>query len=1820
MSKTKFPHPSAPTIAKTGGTSRPPTAPTSPTNSRHQSCMLVSKASPRAPYPGRSSGKNASGGSAQRRHPPVGGGKSIAAVVALSNSVGGSDSEDDELDEEHVDQKFVLEPVASKRRAGKGGRRAAAGRRPSHTLLDDSEDLCDFPRGGINGPRPIFCVCRQGNLSEEGMLECTDCKELFHGSCVGVSPHTIRSALPPYVCESCIQLDPRRKRIPGTVLGIGSHIAHPSAVSALASQMTSSAGDDDSDDHRVASLPAQSQAALAAFMSAGEAMDDDDICPICEDECTCRNSRPEASVSGAVYGVSSGNTGNDNANDNGDGDGPPMPLFSQIALIDSHPPLQPTKKRESASRKATKKSDTRASKAATKARQKPRAKKGKGSEKTLISHMVEEIGVDGGEYELFGSADHMADATTQIDGVRAGTANSDNSSSDDEYEFIDSQFAPAAPASRSNAPLLPRESKVAAQSAIEMTLASPPLAALSGSQTQLGAKPKAKAQTKSKSGTKAKPNAKSKTTTTATNKRGRPPKTAASAGAGNDSKQKKKQGPASANVEPLVYEVNAAVIRGRDRRPSIPKRGMSPIRAPSEALSGEDDEFINITDFTSDTSAGYPSETEFDLPSTQGEDAPPLASWSDAGSNLLADEEDDDAIEKSEEAYLIQMHENDLSSSSLSDIDEERMAGFHSSRIRAHDIDSGEESDSESNDGEIAGVVRSRRRKATSRKQRVIEYCDFDNISDVDSLSDIGSIGSLASDDESETDQELTFRQARTADERALAEYVGSSDEREDALLNMHLEQLRTVRNVLPDCPSSPLFDAEASGSDALSDVEMEIAFTYHSDINSDDSKDLSDDLMEGWGTDARRRWEADSDSSSDSSLSESKIDRLRLKGDEDDNHSDLYSSDSYDEFYTRSAFLDMNSDDDDVALEDALYPPGMDLDSASLALGVALSMEQQGYSKEDAAAAAAVAAAAYPGANASEGEGSASVLGNPSSTTTITASMNANGEADPIDGIVSIKSSSKTAGATRMATGTHTPFFPSGWRAAAAAAAYLDNQNQPALPYVLPKDLNEARSPTIALAAASAAEAQAEVDAMVAAVVGSEAGFTDRSAHALNGEVHDPSTPGLAIGTDYTESPQVLGGISAATTATAVAPEQVSAKHAKEDTESNYNEDTKDLAASKINLQPQSASVTSFTSQLRNSSFYKPLSSICSPIRRAASSSAVSQHPLKVNVLDEGSQDAQQSVKAISTDIQQERFVEPAHSANSGFIPGAPLVSLAEVNAALSVLAENSTPGSPVEYSLPFGIDSGIDGSSKSNILKRKMSDNSIAAGSIGDDKRVRGDISFVGSPVATDVDIGDGFAPIDMSMLLATSSDSCSAVSSIPAAIACPGTPQRANPMLAMGAGTPIRGSMGPLGDGHETESDMEDWLMTMDQLVDTDALMIKSPPPTPAEGLVADLGPEISRQLSSIGVLGSRRSDSVSSNGGGIDMLSRWDRIPVNIFRRSRALASNNRRGIMVSQDDMMGTMSSLALTAIKSSRQRRALVNTTLLAQHTLPAEAALQQQAFKHAMRSSSNNSSSSRRASQMHRMSSLAMMAPPPPPPTPLSQIAGSTQKQALAEITVSTAKEGATHKKSNASFAPEPAPDTGSGASAAGFSSGGKASAFSPVNSLSDLQDGPHHHRQLSFSGNAISDAESDSRLRNTPGQQSDHLKLDDMLSRSDQMQPQSAGGNAAHKLESQMHSVDPVGSIGHCLENAQASVASDTQMSGVDNGSDSEYAFGWLEDEEDLALFAMPGMQAADVSGSSFQEPPSLTMMLASAAPMLMPYRTKSGNGGDAGSDTHI
>ncbi|KAJ2160916.1 hypothetical protein GGF46_001901 [Coemansia sp. RSA 552] len=1250
--------------------------------------------------------------------------------------------------------------------------------------------------------------------------------------------------------------------------------------------------------------------------------DDDDICPICEDECTCRNA-------GAAPGGYS-------AADDGDG-GAPLPLFSQIinrttfslmgdppsgAGSAPHPAIDSTAMPPS--------SPTEAAPKKTRAR---KARRTKGtSNKSLASHLVSAMGPrpphtahDGGlEEELDDSGFHT---------LPNGDEHAAAASSSD----LDDAFVSAASI---------EQSRQAA--AIAMAQA-----------TQL-------VQTKKK--------------------RGRPPKTAAAKASVPSNWQKRKALAASrvaaSSVEPAVYEVDSVVIRGRGRRASPTQRRMaSPKITPvgTDNDDDDDDEFINITDVTSDGSGvGFVSETEFDhKPGTSaGSISVGRAEWSDSRILDMGDDDDDEDIEQVDAEYLVRMQQSDCSSSSLSDLDDRRMEVIRGGAIDS-DFDSGAESDSETSGSERGSLSR-RRRRHRRWQQRRRHHRDRDG-------SDVGSI--VDSDDcEPETDQELTFRSARTEKERALVTYGGSGDEREDALLEMHLDQMRAVRNVIQDCPS-PLLGHATSSDDAS---ERDIIFTYQ----ASDSEDLSDDLMEGWGADTRKRWEG---SSSDSSMSESKADKLRLKDDGDDQQSNLYSSDSYDEFYTHNAFLDMASDD-------ATSAPELDLDNASLALGVALSMEQRGYSKEDAAAAAAVAAAAYPPSGT---EGPPPDLMGKQPQTTITASMNAHGEADPIDGIVSIKSSSGRAGASRMASGTHTPFGAPDWRVAAAtaaAAAYLDSSQPSTMSFVLPKDLNEARSPNVALsAAANITTAPATSKARAASSAGCT-GF--------------PMLPDTPVPRTATAVPTVTSAAS-------------------------------DFVPPRASRAQSVSSSSAFKSQLPNSSFYKPLSSICSPSRSGSSG---------------------QTTGGIGAPLA----TAPPDSA--------PVVSLSAVNAALSALTEPPAPET---------AGSNTD-ATETPRLKRRANDLALdrnrqvvrrkSSGSGGD---LELDLSFL---------ITNGCAAPT-----ASAADTATMPSMLEVA-----SPLQIDPSAAMGAGTPMlsRYDIRHRGGLASDDDDDNGWLLAMDQLVDTDALLVESPPPSPATAT----GP-------SDGMSGPLSPPSVAA-----DPFARWDRIPVNIFRRSRALAANHRRNIAAS-DDSMGAMSSLALTAIKSSRQRRTLVGSTLLTQHTL----------------------SSGRRG--LWRVGSQG--APPPPPPTPLSSRGRRHDGAAMPSVLES------------------PVQMRRSG------SQGGLA--------------GRRQSKALDFSRRPSAAMD----LRGQP------------------KQPVASsvptGVGAPYELSSS-HASD-------CSETAggpQRPVAASN-----DDESDTGYAFGWLEDEEDLSLFAMPTIGEAD---DQQQQQPSLTMVLASTSPAMLPFRTADSLGPDA------
>ncbi|KAJ2147418.1 hypothetical protein IW142_001631 [Coemansia sp. RSA 564] len=1296
----------------------------------------------------------------------------------------------------------------------------------------------------------------------------------------------------------------------------------------------------------------------------GGDMDEDDICPICEDDCTCGNSRESASDYATNAGAAS------------------MPLFAQI--VNQHKPASVIGPRSAGSV-----SSSASARVPIKKPKKARKQKGAPArDKSLISRLVSAMGK---------------------------RQSSLQANDDDEEEFDNSGISAFGPSSAVLASSDDDADMFVSAASTEQSRMANNIAMLQAARM-----------------------AKSKNIKHGHAAKGAVvPKTA-------DGWKKKKALEASrvraTNVQPALFEVNAAVIRGREKRVSPARRRMASPKLGMVSMThddDEDDEFINITDVTSDGSVGGAiSETEFDQARARSR-GNLRGEWSDS---RIIDDSGDEDIEQEDAAYLVRMHQSGYSSSSLSDLDEQRMATIRSG-ASGSDMDSGAESDSEISDSGYQR--RSRRRQKHSPRHRKRRNHN----------SNHGSSSLLnASDSELETDQELTFREAQTATEHALVEYGESGDDREDELLQMHLEQLRAVHNVMQDC-SAPLLDyVGISDSDELSEAEGDIVFTYHS--HSNDSDDLSDDLMEGWATDARKRWKDADSCGSDSSVSESKIDKLRLK-EEDDEQEKLYSSDSYDEFYTRSAFLDMGSDGIDMVGADD-YTHELDLDSASLALGVALSMEQQGYSKEDAAAAAAVAAAAYPNAGTSGGR-LVEVDDKPAQTT-ITASMNANGEADPIDGIVSIKSSSGRSGASRMATGTHTPFALTDWRvaaAASAAAAYLDSTKPPAVSYVLPKDLNEARSPRVAMAAAAAA-------------AGSSTDANDQTLNSASEIVQSEFVSASML------SAVLPSDLSSTATASAVSNGALAGQR-------GYNSSLYGAGLPRTTRALSMSSSGAFTSQLPNSSFYKPLSSICTPARDPASGTTGS---------------AQQS-----TIVSAPLTGAPA--------TGMPLVSLSEVSAALAVLSEPAATSS----------------TAVATSLKRKVSMGGSALGADpsiqinSGDKRIR----RVSDP---ELESGSGTmfdsSSLDLSTLFANSGlASASSIYDMDGV-------QAINPTLAMGAGTPMHGGYGPLRDDPVSD---DDWLLTMDQLVDTDALMVQSPPPSPAEGVGGVSG--ISSHLSLV--------SGHSSTTGASDPFARWDRIPVNIFRRSRALASSSRRHL-AAQDSSMGAMSSLAMTAIKSSRQRRALVNSTLLTQHTLSAEAALQQHAMKHALRGDRRG---------MQRSESAAMMGmrvPPAPPPTPLTSRAMLHHPNAMATAdsslaSISPSRTSRTDGRSVTSQRRSKALDFSARSAGAADLSG--------------------RHRRLVSNG-IVTDV-------GTP------------------CEVMSLASDSSETVDRSQHG---------------ASVAlNDTDG----NTSDIGYAFGWLEDEEDLSLFAMSNIDEAD------DQQPSMTMLLASNSPMLMPFRTKS----DVGSD---
>ncbi|KAJ2635446.1 hypothetical protein GGF44_003327, partial [Coemansia sp. RSA 1694] len=423
MSKTKFPHPSAPTIARTSPSSSGSRISAEAECSRTE--RGLSRSPPPLPLPPPSTAQGAySGKEAKRQSPakkppglgsaaPRGGPRKAGKLPAIA-----AVAADNRLSDGDAVREVPLGSFPVKPRGGKGGRRGPGGQVVDLGLEVASNALGESAAvaaaavaataaaeatrsGSTGGPRPVFCICRRPAIpGETTMLACTECKESFHRSCVGVPSNSIHDVAAPYVCSACLKQHPRRRRAPGTILGVGSKVA-PAAGAPKRSKKTPDVATvdpiamaepmpgKDSSTNSMA-LPTANQAALAAFMNLAGAMDEDDICPICEDECTCRGGEQTAGAGGGGGGEHAG-----------DG-GAPMPLFSQISrhTADSSMDavLAPTAatKRGGGVRAGKRPAATKAEGGVAKARAaktkaaatKPRAKKGKNSEKSAISRLV----------------------------------------------------------------------------------------------------------------------------------------------------------------------------------------------------------------------------------------------------------------------------------------------------------------------------------------------------------------------------------------------------------------------------------------------------------------------------------------------------------------------------------------------------------------------------------------------------------------------------------------------------------------------------------------------------------------------------------------------------------------------------------------------------------------------------------------------------------------------------------------------------------------------------------------------------------------------------------------------------------------------------------------------------------------------------------------------------------------------------------------------------------------------------------------------------------------------------------------------------------------------------------------------------------------------------------------------------------------------------------------------------------------------------------------------------------------------------------------
>ncbi|OLY82110.1 hypothetical protein AYI68_g3777 [Smittium mucronatum] len=143
----------------------------------------------------------------------------------------------------------------------------------------------------------IFCQLCGDYAENNASIKCIECSELFHQDCVGVTKNMLGET-GAFSCQTCVLQYPRRYRAPGTYLMDGKQIsAKSSSKNRKPKNQTSKSNTGTKYVERKKSTPGtyvsdaifeQEQEIYLSLQKNDDESDVDvDLCPICEQECTC---------------------------------------------------------------------------------------------------------------------------------------------------------------------------------------------------------------------------------------------------------------------------------------------------------------------------------------------------------------------------------------------------------------------------------------------------------------------------------------------------------------------------------------------------------------------------------------------------------------------------------------------------------------------------------------------------------------------------------------------------------------------------------------------------------------------------------------------------------------------------------------------------------------------------------------------------------------------------------------------------------------------------------------------------------------------------------------------------------------------------------------------------------------------------------------------------------------------------------------------------------------------------------------------------------------------------------------------------------------------------------------------------------------------------------------------------------------------------------------------------------------------------------------------------------------------------------------------